>query len=573
MKKKVLSGALVFAMLVALLPLMTDISYAAGKTRTIDCDTFAVEVSNVYAMDSASGYATEGYVTTYCVVIPAGSTIKITKKAAGSYNDYLLWPFNEAKFSGGPMYPTMDYACHYDDAIYLPFALGDKITTVVNNEYFFNSWKGSRLFNLRIFAVDAQTLVQFGGPKPSAKDSYSGPDTAGPSKTEFVVKGKGVDTVMDAPQVVKQAYNIKGTNYLQLRAIAVLLNRTAAQFNIGWDGQYAVIEPGKAFTGTVTGSKMASTKNVKNSSTKFKMNGEVFSFSDARLINGSTNYIQLREFAQKLTGTASQFNVYWDTALSQAIIQPGAPYTGTKYEEASTVLEKVEGTDILPDGEYYMQINGKFIYPVAGGQYWLELKTARPPLPFVLKFEGEDGENGAKYTISYDGQNIIIPWSADGAQLESTTNKTPHYFRINRYASFSTIRDYLNQKLLVVGSGSTGGGNTIVKGISSTGSAPDSGKITFLAEAASGGAKTTVQVKTYPGKTTYKLGEGFDTSGISAVSKSGNKETDISGKVTFYTSKTVELTQGRPFTTTGQKVVEIRYNGEKIAEYTIVVVQ
>jgi hypothetical protein len=51
----------------------------------------------------------------------------------------------------------------------------------------------------------------------------------------------------------------------------------------------------------------------------------------------------------------------------------------------------------------------------------------------------------------------------------------------------------------------------------------------------------------------------------------GNSETNVNGKITFYTSKTVQLTQGRKFTTTGTKVVEIRYDGKKTSEYTITV--
>ena len=567
MRRKLLSILLILCLVLALTPAT---ALAAGKTKAINCGTFTVEVSDVYAMDSVDKWATEGYITTYCVVVPAGSTIKCTAMAQPS--SYNLAPFNDIKFSGGPMYPLVDASCHHDDTIYVPFEKGSSIKTAVNNEYFLWGGDNERYYNLRIFVVDPETLVQFGGPKPPQKPVYSGTVTATPSTTDFVVKGKGVDTVMDAPQVVKQAYTINGTNYLQLRAIATLLNRTVAQFDIGWDGQYAVIKPGKAFTSTVTGSKMQNTKDVRNSDTKFKMNGEVFSFADVRLINGSTNYIQLREFAQKLSGTASQFNVYWDTALSQAIIQPGAPYTGTRYEAASTVLEQITGEGLLPDGDYYMQISGKFIYPVAGGRYWLELKNERPAKPFNVKLVSDSEDRGPKYSIAYDGTYIMLPGSAEGAQLQSTTSSTPHYFRINRYSSFCTIRDYDNQKLLVNANG-TGGGNTIIIGSSSQGSAPNNGKIAFFVEAASDGTKTTVQVKSYPGKTTYALGEGFDTSGVLAVIRTGGSEKDISDKVSFYTSRTVELTQGRPFTTTGKKVVEIRYNGEKIAEYTIVVTE
>ena len=108
-----------------------------------------------------------------------------------------------------------------------------------------------------------------------------------------------------------------------------MLSGTAAQFNVGWDGQYAVIEPGKPYSGAVTENKLQKTTNVRQSGTKFKLKDEVFTFSDARLIDGDTNYLQLREFAQKLSGTASQFNVYWDGVAGQAVIQPGVAYTGT----------------------------------------------------------------------------------------------------------------------------------------------------------------------------------------------------------------------------------------------------
>ena len=574
MKKRLGSILLIMCMMLTLIPATAMTVLAGGKTKTINCGTFTVEVSNVYAMDSLDKWATEGHFTTYCVVVPASATIKCTK-TSGSYNSYLLWPFNDIVFSDGPMYPTVEFACHYDDALYVSFAQGSSISTVVNNEYGFTGGDNERYYNLRIFVVDDETLVQFGGAKPAKKPTaYESKVSASPSKTDFVVKGKGRDTVMDAPQLVTQAYTVNQTNYLQLRAIATLLNRTQAQFDVGWDGQYAVIEPGKPFSGTVTGSKMQNTKDVRTSLTKFKMNGEIFSFGDARLINGNTNYIQLREFAQKLSGTSSQFNVYWDGALGQAVIQPGAPYLGTKYEKPLTVLEQIKGDgEILPDGDYYLQISGKYVYPVPGGQYWLELREKRPDKPFNIKLVSNSKDRGPMYSIAYDGTYIMLPGSAEGAQLQSTTSSTPHDWRINRYSSFCTIRDYSNQKLLVNASGKTSAGNTKIIGSSSTGSAPDNAKIAFFTEAVSNNSQTVVYIQSYPTKTVYKVGEGFDASGLNAVIKEGGVDKNINAQIAFYTSKTVELTQDRPFTTAGTKVVEIRYGGEKFAEYTIVVTE
>lgn len=133
-----------------------------------------------------------------------------------------------------------------------------------------------------------------------------------------------------------------------------MLNGTAAQFEVGWDGKYAVIEPGKPYSGTVTETKLQTTTNVRLSDTKFKLYDEVFNFSDARLIDGDTNYIQLREFAQKLSGTASQFNVYWDNEARQAVIQPGVPYTGVA-PDANPSTDTKNSSDKLEDGIYYIK--------------------------------------------------------------------------------------------------------------------------------------------------------------------------------------------------------------------------
>jgi len=570
MKKRILSILLILCLALTLLPVPV---LAAGTTKTINAGTFTLEISDVYAMDSKDKYATDGYFTTYCIVVPASAKITCTKESVTN-NSYLLWPFNDIVFNDGPMYPNVEYACEYDDAIYVDFTQGSSISTVANNEYYFSGGSDRRYYNVRIFVVDDEKLVQFGGPKVATKPApTTGNAYASPSKTDFVVKGIDKDA-KETPKLVTQAYTINNTNYLQLRAIATLLNRTDAQFNVGWNGQYAVIEPGKPFCGTVTGSKMQNTRYVRPSVTKFKMNGEVFSFKDARMINGDTNYIQLREFAKKLSGTASQFNVYWDSVAGKAVIQPGTAYTGVKYEAAVTTLEQITGEgDLLPNGDYYMKIYGKFVYPVWGSVYWLELRDERPERPFNVKLLNNSEERGPMYSIAYDKNYIMLPGSVDGEQLKSTSSSTPHYWRINMYSEFCTIRDYSNQKLLVNASGKTSKGNTKIIGSSSTGSAPDNGKIVFFTEAVSKGSKTAVQIQSYPTKTSYKVGEGFDFTGVNAVIREGGKDKNVNNEVTFYTSKTVELTQGRPFTTTGTKVVEIQYKGMKFAEYTIAVTE
>ncbi len=154
----------------------------------------------------------------------------------------------------------------------------------------------------------------------SAMAAGSSTLTATPSKTTFVMNGKVVS--------VPEAYGVSGNNYLQLRGIAVLLNGTSAQFNVGWDGTYAVIETGKPYTGTANPAILKETTDVRKSGTQFKLDGQIISFDNAWLIGGNSNYLQLREVAGKLADTASRFNIYWDSEKSQAVIVPGTNYTG-----------------------------------------------------------------------------------------------------------------------------------------------------------------------------------------------------------------------------------------------------
>lgn len=86
------------------------------------------------------------------------------------------------------------------------------------------------------------------------------------------------------------------------------------------------------------------------SQTKFVMDGKEVTFDMAYNIEDS-NYIQLRSVAQTLNGTKSQFNVYWDDVLKQAVIETGAPYTGVK----PVVVEK----DVYKVGEIVLMKNAE----------------------------------------------------------------------------------------------------------------------------------------------------------------------------------------------------------------------
>lgn len=137
-----------------------------------------------------------------------------------------------------------------------------------------------------------------------------------------------------------------------------------------------------------------------------------------------------------------------------------------------TVIESVD--DYLADGEYYMQIYGKYLTVVNG---YLELYDTKPVKPFKVEQRNISDTRGPSYIISYDGLYVIQPTSKEGAQLMLLG--VPTLWRINKYTSFCTIRDYGNQKLLVNASGQQSKNGTKVIVWKHTGKAPDNAKIVF----------------------------------------------------------------------------------------------
>lgn len=79
-----------------------------------------------------------------------------------------------------------------------------------------------------------------------------------------------------------------------------------------------------------------------------------------------------------------------------------------------------------------------------------------------------------------------------------------------------------------------------------------------------------VRILEYPAKREYKVGEGFDITGILVVTGPYGKETNVNDKLTFTTSG-VTLTPGRPFQSAGQKSIVVSYKGQKLLTYPVTV--
>lgn len=394
--------------------------------------------------------------------------------------------------------------------------------------------------------------------------------TATPSSTKLMVNGKNVAV---------DAYVIGGNNYIKLRDLAAMVNKTEKNFEVTWDGSKNAINlvSNKAYTsiGGEMGKGDGKSKAATRTNSKIFVDGGEVSMTAYNI--GGNNYFKLRDIMQVFN-----IAVGWDGATSTATLTTGESYALTAYEKGkfdahkkayeqaggnpyqqkqiykepfvqfqstpNKLLYKVgepfeiagfkavyqdvygnatditkdielkvnttkiydgykftqagekvvdcyykdeklnnfklsvvaEDSNLLADGDYYMQIYGKYVTPVyASGGYWLELSDKKPEKPFTVKLNSVDPDRGPMYYIMYDGTYIMQPTSKDGAQLKST-NGIPHQWRINQYSSFCTIRDYGNQKLIVNASGQKSDNGTKVIVWSSTGSAPDNAKITFI---------------------------------------------------------------------------------------------
>lgn len=73
-----------------------------------------------------------------------------------------------------------------------------------------------------------------------------------------------------------------------------------------------------------------------------------------------------------------------------------------------------------------------------------------------------------------------------------------------------------------------------------------------------------------PTKTEYKVGEGFDITGLLVVTGPYGKEKNVNDKLTFTTSG-VTLKPGRPFQSAGQKSIDVSYKGIKLLTFPVTV--
>lgn len=140
--------------------------------------------------------------------------------------------------------------------------------------------------------------------------------SAKPTSSKVVVNGK---------QVAFEAYSINGNNYFKLRDLAMAINGTAKQFQVGFDSAKNAINLTKETAYTPAGNELAVTKNPTAKDAKLTKSGIYINGAEVQLTAyniGGNNYFKLRDVAK-----AINFGVNWDGKLNMIGLDTTTGYT------------------------------------------------------------------------------------------------------------------------------------------------------------------------------------------------------------------------------------------------------
>lgn len=137
-----------------------------------------------------------------------------------------------------------------------------------------------------------------------------------PTSSKVLINGK---------QVAFEAYSINGNNYFKLRDLAMALNGSNKQFEVGYDNLRKAISitTGKAYTevgGELTESTNNNAKDCIASTAKVNVDGKEANMSAYTI--GNNNYFKLRDL-----GKTINFEVSWDGKANTIIVDTSMVYS------------------------------------------------------------------------------------------------------------------------------------------------------------------------------------------------------------------------------------------------------
>ncbi|MEG2137418.1 MAG: WG repeat-containing protein [Oscillospiraceae bacterium] len=189
------------------------------------------------------------------------------------------------------------------------------------------------------------------------------------------VPANAAKVIVDGKSVSFEAYTIHQNNYFKLRDLAMALNGTPKQFDVGWDGAKSAVNitTGKPYT-TVGGELVPGSGKPKlaaEATVKTLLNGTERAMVPFNI--SSNNFYKLRDVMQAL-----DVYVGWDG--STITLDTGKTYGGNVYDgggvptvdkepsRPTAALTPIE--DPTPEGEYYIAFgkDGKKLLGMEGGK-------------------------------------------------------------------------------------------------------------------------------------------------------------------------------------------------------------
>lgn len=140
----------------------------------------------------------------------------------------------------------------------------------------------------------------------------------------FAVKPAATKILVNGKAMILEAYNIKGNNYFKLRDIAMAINGTAKQFEVGWDGaeNFIRLTTNKAYTpvgGELSLPTTSSLKTAVTTGSRIYLDGREIQLAAFNI--GGYNYFKLRDIAKAL-----DFSVTWDEKAGTIRIDTSKKY-------------------------------------------------------------------------------------------------------------------------------------------------------------------------------------------------------------------------------------------------------
>lgn len=179
------------------------------------------------------------------------------------------------------------------------------------------------------FDNQVHALSFSGGLMPTSKN-YAKIEAAQSAQPRNIAYASTQAVSVDGRDIEFQCYALKDaggnpTNYIKLRDLAILLNGTAAQFDVGWDGNVNILTR-KAYTpnGSELKTPFSGDRAYQEAGTVTKVDGRDASLAAFMLLDdagGGYTYYKLRDL-----GRAVGFNVGW-SADRGIFVETDKPYT------------------------------------------------------------------------------------------------------------------------------------------------------------------------------------------------------------------------------------------------------